>query len=242
MADKLIIANWKMNGSLAGLADYVQNVANVPVVICPPAALIQPVAEAIKGTSCVLGAQDCHAEGAGAHTGDTSAVLLAELGVRYVIVGHSERRRGHSESDAFIWRKATRVSDLGMVPILCVGEKEGENRDEALKQQLQGLTSFLGREIVIAYEPVWAISAAGTGRMPTPSDIKDAHLSIKVILEKTCPNARARVIYGGSVKAENALYILGEKSVDGVLVGAASLDPQQIIAIYKASVQANAGL
>lgn len=236
MAHKLIIANWKMNGSLAGLAGYLNAVADIPVVVCPPAPLLAPAVQLLNGTSCQIGAQDCHAEVAGAFTGDISATLLNELGVKYVIVGHSERRRGHSESDAFVWRKANLAASLGVTPILCVGEKEGETTDDVIKSQLQGLNSYPGKAIVIAYEPVWAISAAGTGRMPQPQEINSIHFSIKAILDKICPNVSNRVVYGGSVKPENAAAIMQGKAVDGVLVGAASLEAAQLRAIYEASL------
>lgn len=241
MVNKLIVANWKMNGSAAGLADYVRALADLPLVICPPAPLLPLAAGLMKDTALKLGAQDCHAEPAGAFTGDVSASLIHELGAQYVIVGHSERRRGHGESDAFIWRKAGLASAVGMVPILCVGEREGEDTAAVVAAQLQGLSAFEGKELVVAYEPLWAISAAGTGRMPTPAEVKEIHLTIKVILEKTLPNIRTSVIYGGSVKAENALFILGEKAVDGVLVGAASLDSAQMVGIYQASIEAQVG-
>lgn len=236
MAQKLIIANWKMNGSLGSLPDYIRTVADLPVILCPPAPLLTEAARLLKGATCKLGAQDCHAEPAGAFTGDISATLLHEIGVEYVIVGHSERRRGHSESDAFVWRKAGLVAELGMTPILCVGEKDGEDTGEALRRQLFGLKAYPAKHLIIAYEPVWAISAAGTGRMPSPTEIKDVHFTIKAILDEICPSSSIRIIYGGSVKAENAAYILGEKAVDGVLVGAASLDSAQITAICKAAM------
>lgn len=232
---KLIIANWKMNGSLNALPAYVQAVRQVPFVLCPPAPLLAPAAELLRGTALTLGAQDCHAEPVGAFTGDTPAPLLAELGVKHVILGHSERRRGHGESDAFIWRKLQTAAQAGLVPVLCVGEQEGEEPLEVLGRQLQGLGNLMLTELLIAYEPVWAI---GTGRTPSVPQVKDVHLSIKAMVEKICPNLRYGVLYGGSVKPENALLILGEKAVDGVLVGAASLDPLQILAIHEAAEQA----
>lgn len=234
MINKLIVANWKMNGSMGMLADYARAVADLPVVICPPAPLLAPLGELLRGTQCMLGAQDCHAEPAGAFTGDVSAALLHELGVRCVIVGHSERRRGHGESDAFIWRKAALAAEVGMTPILCVGEKMGEDPETAIEQQLHGLGSFPGREIIVAYEPVWAISAAGTGQMPQPDRVNSIHMSIEVLLNKICPNVSSRIIYGGSVNAENAGRYLVHPAIKGALVGAASLDPQQMRGIYGA--------
>lgn len=234
MINKLIVANWKMNGSLGTLPDYVRAVADLPVVICPPAPLLAPMAELLRGTQCILGAQDCHAEPAGAFTGDVSATLLHDIGVRCVIVGHSERRRGHGESDAFVWRKAALAAEVGMTPIFCIGEKAGEDPEATIAHQLHGLSAFPGREIIIAYEPVWAISAAGTGQMPAPDKVNNIHMSIEVQLNKICPNVSYRIIYGGSVNAENAGRYLVHPAIKGALVGAASLDPQQMRGIYTA--------
>jgi triosephosphate isomerase len=229
---RLIAGNWKMNGLLSdGLAlarGLAQRAADAPpeaeLLVCPPATLIAPVAEAIRGSALALGGQDCHTDPSGAHTGDISAEMLADLGCRYVIVGHSERRANHGESDILVRRKADAALRAGLVPIICVGETETERmRGEApriVERQLQGsLPDAAGpRNAVIAYEPVWAI---GTGRTATTADVAEMHAHIRRLLGGK--GEGMRILYGGSVKGSNAAELLALEDVDGALVGGASL-------------------
>lgn len=197
------------------------------VLLCPPATLLFPLAEAVAEGGFALGAQDCHPAEKGAHTGDISAAMLKDAGCAYVILGHSERRRDHGENDAVVRAKMEAARRAGLVPILCVGETEAE-RDrgatlEIVARQLDGsLPPGLGADrIVVAYEPVWAI---GTGRTPTEDDIARVHAHIRAKLAGHVAEAGAvRILYGGSVKADNARGLLRLDNVDGALVGGASL-------------------
>jgi len=228
----LIAGNWKMNGLTSDglalareLARRMQREAPaVEVLLCPPATLLAPVAEAIVGTGLRLGGQDCHAEPSGAHTGDIAAEMLADLGCHYVIVGHSERRADHGETDTEVRRKAEAALRAGLVPIVCIGETEAERlageAEAVVGRQLAG--SLPARVapggVVIAYEPVWAI---GTGRTATPDDVARMHGFIRSRLG--APAEDLRILYGGSVKAANAAGLLALADVDGALVGGASL-------------------
>ncbi|MBL8629178.1 MAG: triose-phosphate isomerase [Rhodospirillaceae bacterium] len=236
-AQALIAGNWKMNGSsasakaLAGdLAARAKGAAaKLPrIALCPPAALISTVAAAVAGSAVAFGAQDCHAKDKGAHTGDTSAVLLKDLGCTYVIVGHSERRADHGESNESVRAKAEAALAAGLVPIICVGETEAE-RDagkaaDVVRAQVAGSVpaKSSAASIVIAYEPVWAI---GTGRTPTPDDVKAMHAVVRETYAKShSDSADLAILYGGSVKGSNAATLLAVPGVDGALVGGASLD------------------
>jgi triosephosphate isomerase len=237
---RLIAGNWKMNGlssdglalarGLAGRAAASRLEAEL--LICPPATLLAPVAEAIAGGAVALGGQDCHPEPSGAHTGDVSAEMLADLGCRYVIVGHSERRANHGESDALVRRKAEAALRAGLTPIVCVGETETERmrgeQAEIVKRQLEGsLPKDAGSAAaVIAYEPVWAI---GTGRTATAGDVAEMHAHIRTLLGGR--GEAMRILYGGSVKAANAAELLALEDVDGALVGGASLKLEEFWAI-----------
>jgi triosephosphate isomerase len=237
---RLIAGNWKMNGRKAdglalarGLAE--RTAAAHPaadLLICPPATLLSLVAEAIAGTPVSLGGQDCHPEPAGAHTGDISAEMLADVGCRYVIVGHSERRTDHGENDTIVHKKAEAALRSGLIPIICIGETESERmRGEAnavVERQLRGSLpdSADGNTAVIAYEPVWAI---GTGRTATAQDVAEIHAHIRRILRER--GAAMRILYGGSVKAANAAELLALPDVDGALVGGASLKLEEFWAI-----------
>ena len=240
MRRRLIAGNWKMNGLRAdglalarGLAE--RAAASPPeaeLLVCPPATLIAPVAEALRGGPVAPGGQNCHTEPSGAHTGDVSAEMLADLGCRYVIVGHSERRANHGESDILVRRKAEAALRAGLVPIVCVGETETERmRGEAsaiVERQLGGsLPKGAGPDrVAIAYEPVWAI---GTGRTATTADVAEIHGHIRALLG--VEGAAMRILYGGSVKAANAAELLGLADVDGALVGGASLKAEEFWAI-----------
>ena len=231
---RLIVGNWKMYGRLtSGLAlardvaekaDAVKPV-NVQIVLCPPATLLWPVSEALMGSTLHLGGQDCHAETHGAYTGDISAAMLADLGCRYVIVGHSERRSRHGEPNDMIARKVAAAQAAGLTAIVCVGEtleqlQAGKSEDIVAAQLLDSLPENCDKaRLVVAYEPVWAI---GSGQQPTPADITVIHRAIRKALGMA--GESVQILYGGSVAPLNAASILNENDVDGVLVGSASLN------------------
>jgi triosephosphate isomerase len=237
MRRKLIAGNWKMNGlkgtgtALArDLAERARSSAPAcDLLVCPPAQLLFPVGEALAGSPVQLGAQDCHGEPSGAHTGDISAPMLADAGCSHVIVGHSERRSHHGESDGQVRAKAAAAWAAGLLPIVCVGETEAERAAgralAVIESQLRGsLAEGGGFGLpVVAYEPVWAI---GTGKTATPGDIAEAHGHIRSLLTAVygaVTGGAVRILYGGSVKSDNAAEILGGSEVDGALVGGASL-------------------
>jgi len=246
----LVAGNWKMNGvgsSLAELGALRQQLAQAPVpaadvMVCPPATLLFRAAEVLQGSRIALGAQDCHPLVSGAHTGDISAEMLADAGATAVIVGHSERRIDHGETDALVNAKALAAYRAGLTAIICIGETEAEHRDGAtldvLKRQLQGSVPETARAAttVIAYEPVWAI---GSGLTPTPSDVAEVHGFIRSTLGQLLGQAESgamRILYGGSVKPANASELLFVPDVNGALVGGASLradDFYAIIEVYK---------
>ena len=248
---KLIAGNWKMNrlrSDGVALAAAVAKWARDPVVgrsgivaelaICPPATLLVAVGDAIAGSPVALGAQDCHPEPRGAHTGDIAAPMLADLGCRYVIVGHSERRQNHHEDNALVAAKARAAHAAGLIAIVCVGETEAErNRGDALAVvggQLEGSLpdGASAANTVIAYEPVWAI---GTGRVPKLAEIAEIHAFMRSLAtNRLADGANTRLLYGGSVKAENAAELLGIDHVDGALVGGASLEAGEFAAIAAA--------
>ena len=248
MRRTLIAANWKMNGlrddaialatAVAGQAGGAE-APDCDIVVCPPAPLLVPVGEALGAGPVALGGQDCHAEASGAFTGDTAAPLLADLGCRFVIVGHSERRQGHGESDAAVRAKAQAAQAAGLSPIVCLGETEVERAaGEALaviERQVAGSVPARSDALVLAYEPVWAI---GTGKVATPEDVAEAHGHIRARLGVLFgPEAagQIRLLYGGSVKPDNAAGLLALADVDGALVGGASLKAEDFWAICRAS-------
>lgn len=233
----LIAGNWKMNGSVdstkALLAALLGEIATArpacDVAVCPPAPLVPLACQLARNSPIMVGGQDCHAKPKGAHTGDTSAVLLAELGCAYVIVGHSERRADHGETDAHVQAKAAAALSAGVTPIICIGETEADRdagrTDAVVTRQLTGSLPP-GADManaVVAYEPVWAI---GTGKTPTAADIERVHALIRATFAALKGAAAdLRILYGGSVKGTNAKEILAVPGVDGALVGGASLDP-----------------
>lgn len=240
---KLVAGNWKMNGSLASLGelDAIARAAQdmpVDVAICPPATLISAAVSRQPGLA--IGAQDCHWNPSGAHTGCLSVGMLSEAGARLTIVGHSERRADNHETDAEVKLKAEAAISGGLVAILCVGETEAErDAGEAVSivtRQLGGsLPANASREtLVIAYEPVWAI---GTGRTPTPADIAEMHSAIRSWLVEAMgqEGAYVRILYGGSVKPSNASELLHISNVDGALVGGASLKAEDFVPIISAA-------
>jgi triosephosphate isomerase len=242
---KLIAGNWKMNGSISALAELDAIAAaarkhpSVDVAICPPFTLIVPAAA--RAPDLAIGAQDCHAAAKGAHTGCTSAPMLAEAGARLAIVGHSERRADQHETDAEVQGKARAVIAAGLIAIVCVGETEAQ-RDAGqavavVQQQLDESipAESMGATLVVAYEPVWAI---GTGRTPSTADVAEMHAAIRVKLRLLLETeaAKVRILYGGSVKADNARELLSVPDVDGALVGGASLTAALFVPIIEGAV------
>ncbi len=240
----LAAGNWKMNGGNASLAELkaiVSGSANAAadVAVCPPATLIAAAAAAVAGSKVRIGGQDCHKDKSGAHTGDLAAEMLADAGATLVIVGHSERRVDHKETDADVRAKAEAAWRAGLTPILCIGETEAERRggqtNAVLERQLAGSVpdGATAANLVVAYEPVWAI---GTGLTPSLDDIRDAHTHIRNRL-KSRFGAEAdgiRILYGGSVKPSNAVEIMALPGVNGALVGGASLKAVDFLAIIAA--------
>jgi len=235
----LVAGNWKMHGlqSSAGTLEKIiagaRTLANVALMVCPPATLIARFAAIAQGSPVVVGGQDCHALASGAYTGDLSAEMLKDAGAAAVIVGHSERRQYHGETDAAVRAKALAAQRAGLLPIVCIGETRSERESgralAAIGDQLEGSLPDSGG-LVIAYEPVWAI---GTGLTPTPGDVGDAHRFIRAQLEGRYGAAGhgIRIIYGGSVNPTNAPDLLAVADVDGALVGGASLKPEDFLAI-----------
>ena len=236
-----------MNGSRAQAAglvgDFASRAATAPpacdVLLCPPVTLLAEATAAIDGAPLLLGAQDCHTEVSGAHTGDVSAEMLADAGCAYVIVGHSERRADHGEADALIRAKASAVHHAGLSAIVCVGESAAE-RDAGqafavVATQARGSLpeTATAENTVLAYEPVWAI---GTGRTPSAADVGAMHNHLRAAIADD-----HRILYGGSVKADNASVLMAVEGVDGALVGGASLDAESFWAIVTALDGAKAG-
>jgi triosephosphate isomerase len=213
--------------------------ADVELMVCPPATLIAAFADAARGSRVGIGGQDCHAEPSGAYTGDISAEMLADSGASAVIVGHSERRSYHRETDADVRRKALAAWRAGLVAIVCIGETQAERAASqtlaVVERQFAGSVPDRAKpgNLVIAYEPVWAI---GTGLTPTPTDIEEVHGMIRERLAARFggPGEGVRVLYGGSVKPDNARELLAIRGVDGALVGGASLKADDFLAIAAA--------
>ncbi len=212
---------------------------NCDLLVCPPFPYLSQVAQELAGSRIALGGQDCHPAGAGAHTGDTAAQMLRDVGCSYVIVGHSERRADHAETDTQVRAKAEAAQAAGLVPIVCVGETEKERNAEqtmtVIARQVKGSVPAgmdAGR-LVVAYEPVWAI---GTGRTATPADVARVHGEIRRLLVGLVGEGaeKVRILYGGSVKPDNAAELLSQANVDGALVGGASLDAESFWAIAEA--------
>ena len=248
----LIAGNWKMNGlsedgqALAkGVALEAKKAArkDCEFLICPPFTLLGLAKKAIKGSRVMLGAQDCHFAEKGAPTGDISPVMLKDAGCQYVIVGHSERRTDHYESDELVQKKAAAAIAAGLKVIICIGETEAE-RDagktiDICTAQINGSVPecSTAQNTVIAYEPVWAI---GTGRTPTTAEVEDVHAAIRKVIGKKLGRANAnkmRILYGGSMKPSNAKELLALPDVDGGLIGGASLKVADFMAIAEASKQ-----
>jgi triosephosphate isomerase len=238
----LIAGNWKMHGSLAeaaALAGAVRDgvaATGAELLVCPPFPYIHLVASGAGGLA--VGAQDCHAAAKGAHTGDVSVPMLKDIGARYVILGHSERRADHAEGDAAVRAKAEAVLAGGLTPIVCVGESEAQRlageAEAVVTGQLDGSLpdGFAGAGGVVAYEPVWAI---GTGRTPTEPDIAAIHQAIRanLVARFGAAGGGLRILYGGSVKPDNVKEIMSQPDIDGCLVGGASLTADSFAKIIK---------
>ena len=244
---KMIAGNWKMNGNLAANEALVQGIlAGIgepacDVVVCPPGIYIAQVQALLAGQDKVaLGVQNVSQHQNGAYTGDVSAEMLKDFGVRYAIVGHSERRQHQAETDTNVAIKAKRALEAGITPIVCVGETQRE-RDEGMtdyivRRQLAAVTHLVGHcisEIVVAYEPVWAI---GTGKTATPEEAQHVHAIMRTQLRAASEQAdRIRLLYGGSMNASNAAQLLAQPDIDGGLIGGAALKPQDFLAIIAAA-------
>ncbi len=252
MRKKLIAGNWKMNGSLAanqsllsgiksGLADALQ-ADRADVLVCPPALYLQQMQQELLGSSINLGAQDVSVHGCGAFTGEIAASMLQDVGVSYVIVGHSERRAYHAETNELVAQKVLQVLAAGMCPILCVGEtleqRESGATESVVAAQLQAVLDVLNVEqvakLVVAYEPVWAI---GTGKTATPEMAQQVHAYLRQHLQNFAGDlAQAvQILYGGSMKPENARELLAQADIDGGLIGGAALKAADFLAIIAAT-------
>ncbi len=245
---KLIAGNWKMNGNTTDAVHLVQEISallnNEPdilqradLLICPPFLHIETVRKAATNDAILMGAQDCARTSNGAHTGDISASMINDIGCEYVILGHSERRTGHKESDNLIAEKAKAAHGNNLISIICVGET-AEERDQGKENDVIGTQldqsipdTATANNIVIAYEPVWAI---GSGKTASPEDVANMHAFIRANLKDRLKDGNTiRILYGGSMKPENAKALLSTPNVDGGLIGGASLKADQFIAIAK---------
>jgi triosephosphate isomerase (TIM) len=242
---KLAAGNWKMNGLNANLSEVEALMAAHPapgcdVLLCPPATLLHRLAEKCAGHALAAGGQDCHAANTGAHTGDTSAEMLRDAGADYVILGHSERRADHGETDAEVRAKSVAAINAGLTAVICVGETLAERENgrtlDVIRDQLAGSLPdpVSGDTVVVAYEPVWAI---GSGLTPTLEQIAEVHDFIRAESARSCGEDAGnamRLLYGGSVKPSNASDIFAVSNVDGALVGGASLKAADFSAIVTA--------
>jgi len=249
MKQKLIVGNWKMNGSLAANQAWLRGVSDglaglrVHAAICAPAVYVPQLQSILKGQGTLeFGAQDVSMHEQGAYTGEISAEMLREFGVRYVIVGHSERRQYHAEQDPHVALKVQCALKSGITPIICVGETLAERRagrtQDVVKSQLAAVIHTNGHclsEIVVAYEPVWAI---GTGLTATPEEAQQVHAVLRQQLKAATPQAdHISIVYGGSMNATNALTLLSQPDIDGGLIGGAALKVSDFLAILAAASQ-----
>ena len=247
MRRKLVVGNWKMNGSLAanaallaGVVDGVNAAAGADCAVCVPSPYLAQAQLKLAGTSIGWGAQDVSAQPSGAFTGEVSADMLADFACRYVIVGHSERRAYHGESSELVAKKTVAVLNAGMTPIVCVGEtldeREAGQTDAVVREQLGKVIEMVGARlahIVVAYEPVWAI---GTGKTATPAMAQEVHASLRAqMAEKDAVAAAAvQILYGGSMKPDNAVELMAQPDIDGGLIGGAALKAADFLAIIAA--------
>lgn len=251
MRQILVAGNWKMNGDSATNAELVADILaavpvsdNVRLLLCPPFTYISAVAAQIAGSKVSLGAQNVSEHSGGAHTGEVAAAMLRDIGCSYVIVGHSERRTLYGETSAQVANKFQAVLDAGMTPILCIGEtlqeREAGRTNAVTEEQLDAVLGTSGiaafGSAVIAYEPVWAI---GTGKTASPEQAQDVHRHIRAVLEKQdrAVAATVQILYGGSMKGDNAAGLIAMQDIDGGLVGGASLQAADFLAIAGAAAQ-----
>ncbi|WP_334188486.1 triose-phosphate isomerase [Noviherbaspirillum sp.] len=248
MRRKLIAGNWKMNGSLAANGNLLASIkAGLPgsacdVAVCVPAVYLAQTQSELSGSKIAWGGQDVSAHESGAYTGEVSATMLRDVGCRYVIVGHSERRSYHNESDEVVARKALRAAASGLTPIICVGEsleeRESGETDEVVARQIDAVLAVMDEEslkgVVVAYEPVWAI---GTGKTATPQMAQDVHAFLRQRLgaKSVVAGEKVRILYGGSMKPDNAKELLSMPDIDGGLIGGASLKASDFLAIVNAA-------
>ena len=245
MRNPLVVGNWKMNGSRTANAELLGGIVAArpfvcDVAVCVPYPYLADTAVALAAGDIRWGAQDCSAQADGAYTGDVSVGMLADFGCRYVIVGHSERRALHAEGDTLVAEKAKAALARGLTPIVCVGEtlaqRDAGEAQAVVKRQLSAVIHILGHcagEMVVAYEPVWAI---GTGRSASPAQAQEMHAVIRAQLQAATANADAmRILYGGSVKPDNAAILFSQPDIDGGLIGGASLKAVDFIAICRAA-------
>lgn len=245
MRQTLVAGNWKLNGSLesvsellTGITGKISTVGATEVAVCPPFVYLQHAGQLLQGTGIALGAQDCSDQAQGAYTGEVSAAMIRESGCTYVIIGHSERRHIYGESDALVAAKFERAQEHSLIPILCVGEtleeREGGQTEAVIARQLDAVLARSGIEgfgnAVIAYEPVWAI---GTGKTATPEQAQQVHAFVRGRLGRQDEGIAGgiRILYGGSMKPENAGALLQENDIDGGLIGGASLKAEDFVAI-----------
>ncbi|MCF8261404.1 MAG: triose-phosphate isomerase [Melioribacteraceae bacterium] len=249
MRKKVIAGNWKMNNDLSGAVELISGIKgnyepseNVKAIICPPFISLETAAELLKGTDISLGAQNMSEEDGGAFTGEISHSMLKSVGCEYVILGHSERRTIYNESDELINKKIHKALETGLKPIFCIGEsleqrESGVTNDvvsEQVKKGLDGVSEEALENVIIAYEPIWAI---GTGKTASPQQAQDVHETIRNLIgELYSDSAASKIIiqYGGSVKPDNALELLSQKDIDGALVGGACLKAESFAAIINA--------
>jgi triosephosphate isomerase len=242
---KLVVGNWKMHGNRVANAELLAGILAArpflaDVAVCVPYPYLADTAVSLAGSELRWGAQDCSAHAQGAYTGEVAASMIAELGCRYVIVGHSERRALHGESDQLVADKAQAALACALTPVVCVGETQAQREAgataEVVKRQLSAVIHTLGHcvtEMVVAYEPVWAI---GTGLTATPAQAQEVHALLRAQLRAATPRADPmRILYGGSVKADNAAALFAQPDIDGALVGGASLKSADFVAICRAA-------
>lgn len=245
MRRKLVAGNWKMHGSHTANAELLAGIHGArpfacDVAVCVPFPYLSETAVALAASEVRWGAQDCSAHEQGAYTGEVSVAMLAEFGCRYVIVGHSERRQYHAETDQLVADKAKIALGKGITPIVCVGEtlaqREAGETEVVVKRQLSAVIHALGHcagEMVVAYEPVWAI---GTGKVATPEQAQAVHALLRTQLRAATPHADAmKILYGGSMKPDNAATLMAQPDIDGGLIGGASLKAADFVAICRAA-------
>lgn len=242
---KIIAGNWKMHGTLGENRKRLREIketaatAENKVIVFPPFLSLRDAGEILKDTKIAVGAQNCHPQAAGAYTGEVSGAMLADCGCSYCLVGHSERRQYFKEDSAFLKAKLVALKELGLIPIYCVGESLSQREDRSfgkvlaaqLSEVLIGIDGLQQDNLIIAYEPVWAI---GTGKTATPKDADETMGLIREILQKISLPRDIPLLYGGSAKPENAETLLAQSNIDGLLIGGASLKPADFAAMTKA--------